>query len=394
MSLEFDEIAPPHWGPVAALDAMVETGELKPDGGQQAAIGQLQSVHDGLISYRRDRRPGSVWGWLQGLLAGGRPAAPPHGLYIHGPVGRGKSMLMDLFFDTAPITAKRRVHFHAFMLEVQERLNGYREHTIRDPLAALASEIAAENLLLCFDEFHVVNIADAMILGRLFAGFIEAGTIIVATSNVAPADLYKGGLQRANFLPFIALIEARLGVVDIGTGDDHRRLSLAGGQVYFSPLGDAARLALDSAFAAMTVGKHVSPRVLDVRGRVLHVAVQAPGVARFGFAELCEQPLGAADYLAVAAHYHCVLLDDIPRLGPTRLSAAKRLVVLIDTLYEHKVKLICAADTEPDHIYDSGDVAFEFQRAASRLIEMQSRAYLEAPHAPPCELPDDPSEIL
>lgn len=378
-------------GPSRAFHGLIDSGELKPDAGQIAAITHLQSLHDALRDYRLGAR-GGIFGSIKRLF-GSVGRAAPRGLYIHGPVGRGKSMLMDLFFETVTAPSKRRTHFHAFMIEVQERLKGYRAKAVRDPLAALAAEISAETSLLCFDEFHVVNIADAMILGRLFEGFFSGGTVVVATSNVAPEDLYRDGLQRRNFLPFIELIQDRMDIIDIREGDDHRRFGLAGQQVFFTPLGAQATAALDRIFADMTVGMPSIPRVFTVQGRSLEVPQGAGGVARFTFDDLCRQPLGAADYLTIAAHFHCVVLDDVPALTAAERSAAKRFVVLIDALYEHKVKLICSADAEPDALYPSGDTAFEFQRAASRLIEMQSQAYLKSPHMPPGEQPIDASTI-
>ncbi|MCZ6603777.1 MAG: cell division protein ZapE [Alphaproteobacteria bacterium] len=374
-------------GPAVRFHTLVEAGELTPDPGQRAAVERLQALDEALGT----QAPRNLLARLRGFVGNGA-AREIKGLYMHGPVGRGKSMLMDLFFDQAAATKKRRVHFHAFMLEVQERLKSYRAARTRDPLAALAREIAGETSLLCFDEFHVVNIADAMILGRFFETVLDAGTVIVATSNVAPDDLYKGGLQRRNFLPFIEMIKQHMDVVDIGEGDDHRRHGLVGAEVYFTPLGAPATAALDRLYEDMTRGGPPGgARVLEVQGRILEIPRQRGGVARFVFAELCQRPLGAADYLALAAHFHCLVLDAIPRMTPADRSAAKRFVVLIDALYEHKVKLVCAADARPDALYPEGDTALEFLRTASRLIEMQTRTYLGLPHAPPGEQPPEQS---
>jgi len=370
-------------GPLERFQAMIEAGELSPDAGQIAAAEQLQRLHDELLGYARSSGRSDLGARLKGWFGIDDPQDIPKGIYIHGEVGRGKSMLMDLFFDTAPTAAKRRVHFHAFMLEVQQRLKGYRAKSTRDPLAALAREIAAEIELLCFDEFHGVNIADAMILGRFFDGLLAGGTVIVATSNVAPNNLYEGGLQRANFLPFIELINSTFDIVDIGEGKDHRRFGLSGRQVYFTPLGPTASASLDDIFEQMTSGQPTSGRTLTVQGRTLEIARQRGGVARFEFAELCMRPLGAADYLTLAAHFHCLVIDNIPIMTPADRSAAKRFVVLIDALYEHHVKLICSAGAAPDDLYPAGDASFEFRRAASRLTEMQSQDYLAAPHQPP-----------
>jgi cell division protein ZapE len=300
---------------------------------------------------------------------------------MYGPVGRGKSMLMDLFFDTAPVERKRRVHFHAFMLEVQNRLTAERKTTKRDdPLMAVAGDIAAETWLLCFDEFHVVNIADAMILGRLFQGFFDRGVVIVATSNVAPLDLYRNGLQRDRFVPFIELICDRLDVLDIGAGVDFRLDRLRGRPVWHTPLGAAATAALDAAFAALTDDAPGAPAKLELQGRTLTVPLAARGVARLSFDELCGKPRGASDYLALATHFHTVMIDGIPKLTSNQRDIAKRFVVLIDSLYEHRVNLWASADAAPEDLYPAGDIAFEFQRTVSRLSEMQAADYIESPH--------------
>ena len=290
-------------------------------------------------------------------------------------------MLMDLFFDSAPVEKKRRVHFHAFMLEVQERLTRERRTTRRDdPLMAVSGDIADETWLMCFDEFHVVNIADAMILSRLFQGLFERGVVVVATSNVAPQELYRGGLQRDRFLPFIDLICARLDLLDIGAGVDFRLDRLKGQPVFHTPLGPAATERLDRAFETLTdaaTGKAVE---LTVLGRSLIVPIAARGVARFTFDELCREPRGAPDFLAVTTHFHTVIVDGIPKLSPQEREVAKRFVVLIDALYEHRVNLFASAAVDPGEIYPAGDTAFEFRRTASRLIEMQAEDYIAAPH--------------
>lgn len=375
--------------PVAALRERRRKGALRPDPAQDLAAEKLQLLHQALRDYRPLGHQGALAGWKARLGLARRQEDPPQGLYIFGAVGRGKSMLMDLFFDTAPVPRahKRRVHFHAFMIEVHQRLHAWRKRTKgeeSDPIPKLAEEIAAETWLLCFDEFQVSNIADAAILGRLFAALFDDGVVVVATSNRAPDDLYLGGLQRELFLPFIALMKERLDIIELEGGVDYRLLRLKGLPVYHQPLTTAAAAALDSAFATLTENGddagHATPCTLAVQGRQVSVPLAAKGVARFTFAELCARPLGPADYLALATHFHTLIVAGIPRLGPERRNEAIRFMTLIDALYEHKANLICSAEVPPAALYIEGDFAFEFQRTVSRLQEMQSEAYLTAPH--------------
>ncbi len=305
------------------------------------------------------------------------------GLYIFGGVGTGKSMLMDLFFETAPVTQKRRVHFHAFMQEVHDRLHHWRRKTKgekADPLPELAGELAEEAWLLCFDEFHVVNVADAMILGRLFETLFAKGVVVVATSNWPPERLYEGGLQRDRFEPFIALRKERLDILMLDSGVDYRKDRLKHMPVYHAPLGIAAKKALATAFAQLTEGAAPAAETIEHKGRSIPVAAAARGVARFTFAELCEAPLGAGDYLAIAGRYHTVLLSDIPKLSSKRRDHARRFMTLIDALYEHRVKLVASAEAQPETLYPEGDGAFEFERTVSRLLEMRSEDYMELAH--------------
>ena len=302
---------------------------------------------------------------------------------IYGGVGTGKSMLMDLFFQHTPAPAKRRVHFHAFMQEMHDRLHAWRQETKGDkgdPLPKLAGQLADQAWLLCFDEFHVVNIADAMILGRLFESLFERGVVVVATSNWPPDELYSGGLQRERFLPFIELLKQRLDILALDSGKDYRRQRLQDITVYHAPLGPAAADQLDEAFARLTEGAAVGPDSLEVKGRSLAVSQAALGVARFTFAELCEAPLGAGDYLAIAARYHTVVLAGVPRLGEDKRNEARRFMTLIDALYEAKVKLVVSAEAPPEKLYPSGHGAVEFERTVSRLQEMRSADYLALPH--------------
>jgi cell division protein ZapE len=294
-------------------------------------------------------------------------------------------MVMDLFFDTAPVALKRRVHFHAFMLDVHERIHAWRKagHTGgagngADPIPPVADALAGEAWLLCFDEFQVNDPADALILDRLFSALFERGVVVVATSNTAPGALYAGGLNRDRFTPFIALLVERLDVLELDAGVDYRRGLIEHMQVYFTPPG--AAVALDACFERLAGGHRAAPDRILLKGRKLDVPAAADGIARFAFADLCEKPLGAADYLAIAGLYHTVMLADIPALGPDKRNEAVRFATLIDALYEHKVNLVCSAAVAPDALYPKGDGAKAFKRTVSRLYEMQSDAYLAAPH--------------
>jgi len=334
----------------------------------------LQSLYRALLDYRPET---GLRGWLArfGLTENGGPQIPL-GLYLCGPVGRGKSMLMDLFFAAAPSPRKRRVHFHAFMLEVHDRIERERRAEASKPIAKVADDIAAEAALLCFDEFQVDDIADAMILGRLFTAIFDAGVVVVATSNLAPDRLYEHGLQRELFLPFIGLLKDKLYVLELDSGRDYRLARLVGRPVYHHPAGQPAHDALERAFAELTDEAPGESATLLVKGRSLVVPRAARSVAWFGFAELCERPLAAADYLAIAEHFAAVIVEGIPRLSPDQRDAARRFSILIDTLYEARTLLIASAAAPPEEIYAAGDDSFKFQRTVSRLIEMQSEGYI------------------
>jgi cell division protein ZapE len=365
----------------AAYGALLAQGAIAADPAQAACIARLAALADRLDRWRR-RRHGLAGGIADFLSRA--ETETPRGLYICGPVGRGKTMLMDLFYETTPFPYKRRAHFHAFMADVHDRLAAARAHVPGDPIAYVAAEIAAKTGLLCFDEMHITDIADAMILGRLFKALFEA-QVVVATSNVPPHELYKGGLNRQLFLPFIDLIERHMDVVEVLAVRDFRLEKLSGKRLYFTPADAAAKAAMDRLWADLSGGQPGAPVDLDVKGRTLRVPRAAMGLARFTFAELCEEPLGTVDYLALTHQFHTIFLDSIPVLEPARKDVARRFVNLIDTLYDARVGLIASADAEPAGLYASGDVHFLFERTVSRLIEMRTEGYLagRGERAPP-----------
>ena len=346
----------------------LQSGALQPDAAQAAAAERLECLSQALARWK----PGAWFG----------AGAAPRGAYLWGPVGRGKSLLMDMFFETAPVREKRRTHFHEFMLAQHAFLREARAHASADHdelIAQAAKRVAADARLLCFDELQVTDIADAMILGRLFERLFAEDVVIVATSNRPPSELYKNGLNRQLFTPFISLIEAKLDLIEIAGPRDFRLEQLMAAPVYYAPLGPAADEAMDHAWARLTQGAAPNPVTLDVGGRALKVQRQAAGVARFGFDELCARALGAADYIEIAERFHTVLLEHIPKLTPTMREEAARFRNLIDALYEAKVKLIASAEAEPQALYPAGDQSFEFERTASRLMEMRSESYLALP---------------
>ncbi|HEY0203929.1 MAG TPA: cell division protein ZapE [Acetobacteraceae bacterium] len=373
-------------GPLPAYRARVAAGGLTSDPSQALAIERLQTLWTRLRGYDPEPLPTARAGLLARFLrrkpTEGADEERPNGLYLVGEVGRGKSMLMDLFFAAADLRRKRRLHFHQFMQDTHKRIFAWRKaHPGEaDPIPPLADSIAAEAALLCFDEFQVNDIADAMILGRLFQALFERGVVVVTTSNTLPDDLFRGQPGRDAFLPFIGLIKQHLDVLVMETGRDFRRARLRGMPTWHVPPDGRAERALDAAFAELT--GHAPPRAetLLVTGRRLAVPLAAAGVARFDFDALCGQPLGAGDYLALATHFHSLVLDGIPRLSPDNYDKARRFIVLIDALYDHRVKLVASAEAWPDQLYQRGEGAKAFERTASRLEEMQSQDYLALPH--------------
>ena len=353
--------------PLAAYRRRLEAGDLTPDADQARAAERLDALAEMLKRWNPDA-------WLG-------KGAPPRGLYLWGPVGRGKSLLLDLFFEAAPVKKKRRVHFHEFMLAQHAAMRDARAAGAgQDQLITQAAKRVANGAqLLCFDEVQVTDIADAMILGRLFERLFENNVTIVATSNRPPDELYKNGLNRQLFLPFIDLLKQKLDVISVAGPRDYRLERLMAAPVYYAPLGPAAEESMDRAWERLTLGAAPQSVTLDVGGRALKVEREAAGVARFSFEELCARPLGAADYLEIAERFHTVLLENIPKLSPSMREEAARFRTLIDALYEAKVKLVASADAQPQTLYPAGDQSFEFERTASRLMEMRSESYLALP---------------
>ena len=357
----------------------VELQHIQYDTCQVELLLQLQNLMKNLTHCSNDTGK-SVWS-VQKLITSNPVACKSQ--YIYGGVGSGKSMLMDMFYSACPLQDKRRVHFHAFMSEVHEFMHQWRQHNDGRPIPALAAHIRKTAKLLCFDEFHVSDIADAMILGRLFSQLLDLGVIFVATSNRHPDDLYRGGLQRELFLPFIQLLHDKVEIVELLVKQDYRLSHIQSMETtYFYPINDNADRFLQCSFDELTNCAERVCGVLHVLGREVELSVVHNDVAFVTFDELCLKPLGASDYLEIARKFNTLMISRIPRFCPENRNEAKRFVTLIDILYEHKVKLICTAEVPPEELYTEGDGAFEFERTVSRLIEMQSESYLSAEHEP------------
>ena len=364
----------------------LQRGELEPDPGQAPALQALAALEEEL----------NAWGDPSGLRLFGRPQTPM-GVYLWGPVGRGKSMLMDIFFETAPVENKRREHFYAFMAEVHRLIGEWRtgdaharrerfgSHKGDDPIAPVAELIARYARLLCFDELQVTDIGDAMILGRLFEALFARRVVLVATSNRAPDELYKDGINRQLFTPFIDMLKGRLHVVEVRGEQDHRLERLRGARLYFTPIDAEAEAAFDALWTDQLDGKEEVGATVEVLGRNMRLPRAAPGLVRATFSSLCGQALGSQDYLALARQFHTVFLEDVPRLSADRREEARRFVWLIDALYEARTRLVVLAEAEPDQLYPAGDGAFEFERAASRLQEMRSAGWIDQASTPVAE---------
>ena len=350
--------------------ALVREGRIAADPAQALAAEKLQLLANRLALYTPPAKT-DIFSFFTR-----KRGEVPRGLYIFGRVGRGKTMLMDLFFETVPFEQKRRVHFHEFMSEVHDLIAAARKQHEGEVVPVVAEKIVRTAPLLCFDEFHVTDIADAMILGRLFAGFFEQGAVIVATSNSAPWELYKGGLNRNLFVPFIDLIEEKMEVLELEASKDYRLDRLLGEPLYFSPLGEAASAGIRETFYKLTGVKHGHATHILVKGREVPVPETEQGVARFTFADLCARPLGPNDYLAIARNFHTVIIEDVPILSRSRRDEARRFNTLVDTLYDQGTGLIVSAEAEPDALYPEGDGAELFRRTASRLMEMRTEGYL------------------
>ena len=358
-------------GPLPRYRALVRSGAIRADDAQRAAVEKLQLLHLRLRDYDPARGKRVALGWFGFGRKAARADKPLTGLYLFGGVGRGKSMLMDLFFASAPVERKRRVHFHAFMQEIHAALHAARAAGAAAPIATVAEQVAREAVLLCFDELQVTNIADAMILGRLFEALFAHGVVVVATSNQAPDELYRDGLSRELFLPFIALIKERMDIIELATPIDYRQRPGEEAVAYFTPLGPVASAAMEAAWRRETRGAPWAPLTLSIHGRRVRLDRATEDAGWASFAALCEAPLGAADYLMIAERFSTFFVEGIRRLSWAENNEAARLMTLIDTFYEARMRLYCSAETPPEEIYTEGKGADAFARTASRLAEMR-----------------------
>lgn len=383
MGKDWDRVSThPDHGVSDRLEALVANGSLKPDPAQKAMAARFDRLL-GEVHAQRPARKSSALGWL---FASRKPESvnAPKGLYIHGGVGRGKTMLMDMFFELAPIRRKRRAHFHEFMADVHDRIHKHRqrlkagETRQADPVPPVAASLIDEARLLCFDEFSVTDIADAMILSRLFGELFQRGCILVATSNVEPDDLYRDGLNRGLFLPFVDLLKRHVEIMPLDSLTDYRMEKDSGLPVFRFPLGGKADMAMDAAWRRETDGRSVSASSISFRGRTIPVPRAAGRAARFSFSDLCEKPLGAADYLEILAHFDTIFLDHVPLLGAEKRNETKRFINLVDTIYDHRARLFASAAAAPENLLVTrkGTEGFEFDRTVSRLIEIRSTEYL------------------
>lgn len=371
----------PRVGPVrGSLERLIASGEIEADPGQRALADRLDRL-DKTLSATSLASKKSALGWLFGKAA---PPETVRGVYVHGDVGRGKTMIMDMFFRSASVRPKRRVHFHAFMAEVHERIAAHREAVKAggvkgaDPMPPVAGELARMSRLLCFDEFSVTDVADAMILSRLFKAMFAEGVVLVATSNVAPDDLYKDGLNRGLFLPFVEDLKRQCDIVRLDAAEDYRLASIGEDNLYVTPLGPEADARMDEAWATLLSGHKPMPASLSVKGRTVFVPSAGNGAARFAFEDLLKRPLGAQDYLAIAKRFHTVMLDGVPVMTRAERNEAKRFITLIDALYDSGRRVVISADAPAEDLYqaDGGTEAFEFARTVSRLTEMRSATYV------------------
>ncbi|HEU5046328.1 MAG TPA: cell division protein ZapE [Rickettsiales bacterium] len=363
-------MTPPAASLIKLYEQSIQDARITADPAQRKVMEQLQTLAATLHTPPKKR------GLIGKLLPASKPEAAP-GIYIWGEVGRGKSMLMDMFFSAVKLSAKQRIHFHSLMISIHQSIHNLRKQHVENPVKIAAAEIAAKTRLLCLDEFQVTDVADAMILKKLFSALLEAGVTVVITSNRPPEELYQGGLQREKFLDFVKLVRERMEILELSSAHDYRMQKIkALKSVYLTPLNRETESELQRIYTSLSNGMPSEEAVLEVQGRKVVVAQSAGKVASFTFEELCAKPLGAADYLAIAHHFDTVFLHDIPLLSPEKRNEARRFVTLIDALYDTRTKLICTAAATPDKLYPSGDGSFEFQRTASRLFEMQSSSYL------------------